>query len=427
MHYEVSMNRKFRVLRLIIVITSIFLSACGSLIKQVENAVREDYGPTYTAQERQTRTFEALWKYLTQNYIYYDSEHVNWKALHDKYSAQIKPDLTDKQFNDLINQLAAELPQGTLSYESRDERIKLDAADNSSYEGIGAIINFRPKEVPHIVILDVLAGSPAEKAGIKPHDSIYAIDGSPVLLEEGLNVVDRVRGPAGSQVILQVKTPGKDVRNVQVTRGKLVSSGKLTAYKVTGTNFGYILIPPINYTNLQQDVANALKDFATSKKLNGLIIDLRVANSSGGFPLENLLSLFQDGKIGEFYDNAKETQALSVQGQNIFDSQTVPLVVLIGDSTSGFAEILAASLQAGNRATLIGQATTGSVENSSAFYLPDGSRVIIQTSSFRLANGTEIGINGVKPDITVDAGWDDVLPNADPVFDQAIKTLDKQK
>lgn len=422
------MKRRFRLLSLTVMIASILLSACGSLIKQIENAVREDYGPGYTTQERQTRTFEALWSDLTQNYVYYpNSTDADWKALHNKYAAQITSDLTDQQFGDLINNLAGELPTGALIYESRDERIKLDTADNSSYEGIGAIIDFRAEAVPHVVILGVMAGSPAEQAGLQPHDSIYAIDGNPVLKDEGLDVVNRIRGPAGSQVTLQVKTPGKAERDIKVTRGKLVSSGKLTSDKVKGTDYGYILLPPINYTNLQQDVVAALQSFATSQKFSGLILDMRVANSSGGFPLENLLALFQDGKIGEFYNNAKDTQALSVKGQNMFDSQTVPLIILIGKNTSGYAEIFVASLQASKRATLIGQATTGNLENASAFHLPDGSRVIIQTSSFRLTNGEEIGIHGIQPDITVDAGWDDVLPGTDPVFDQAIQTLDKQK
>ena len=68
-----------------LIVTSLLLSACGSLLNAAEQAVQKDqYGPTFSTQEHQTRTFEALWKKLTDNYIYYDSAKVDWKGLHDK-------------------------------------------------------------------------------------------------------------------------------------------------------------------------------------------------------------------------------------------------------------------------------------------------------------------------------------------------------
>ena len=69
----------------ILLVASLVLSACGSLLNAAEQAVQKGkYGPSYSAQEHQTRTFDALWKNLTDNYIYYDSAKVDWKALHDK-------------------------------------------------------------------------------------------------------------------------------------------------------------------------------------------------------------------------------------------------------------------------------------------------------------------------------------------------------
>jgi len=421
------MNKKLLLFQLLILAGGIFLSACGSLISQVERAVQEDYGSTRTPTERQTRSFEKLWDDLTDNYIYYDSADVDWSSIHDDYLSQIEAGLTDDQYIELMNKLQSEVPDGALTYQSRGERIELDTEDTASYEGIGAIVGFRAEDLPHVIILDVIAGSPAEKAGIKPHDSIYAIDGNPVLLEEGLSVVNRIRGPAGSQVTLQIKTPGQGERDIKVTRGKLTSSGKITANQVIGTNYGYILLPPINYNTMTQDIINALEDFSKDQQFNGLILDLRIANSSGGFPLENLLALFHNGEIGEFYSNTQTSDPIKISGQDKFNSQKVPLVILVGRNTKGYSEIFAASLQTGQRAILIGESTPGNVETVSAFLLPDGSRIITETASFRLPNRDEIGTTGITPDLMVDAGWDDVLPGNDSVLDQAIKALDEQQ
>jgi carboxyl-terminal processing protease len=420
-------DKKRNILLFIVLLASLFLSACAGLLNEAEKAVGGDYGPTYSTQQHQTRTFEALWSDLKDTYIYYDSADVNWDTLHENYTGRIQAGMTDEEFSAMLHELETKLPTGALVYQSRSERLDTDTQDLSTYEGIGAIISFQAKEVPHIVILDVIAGSPAEKAGLKPHDSIFEIDGNPVLPEEGLTVVNRVRGPAGTTVTLNVKTPGKPERSIEVTRGKLSSSGKLKTYQVKGTQYGYILFPPVSYTNMYDDVVKSLQTFTTNQKLEGLILDLRVAGSSNAWPLQDLLTLFYDGKIGEFYNSAKQTQPVSVKGQDQYSSQTVPLIILIGKNTSGSPEILSATLQAGKRAMLIGETTPGAIESTSPFYLPDGSRIFIETTSFRLPDGEEFGNSGIKPNVAVEAGWDAVLPNADPVLDAAIEALKNEQ
>ncbi|RPJ28376.1 MAG: hypothetical protein EHM33_04640, partial [Chloroflexi bacterium] len=158
----------------------------------------------------------------------------------------------------------------------------------------------------------------------------------------------------------------------------------------------------------------------------GLILDLRIAGSSRGWPLEALYTMFYNGVLGEFY-NRSDKQLIQVKGQDVFSSQKVPLVVLVGRNTTGLPEILAASLQMHKRAIVIGETTPGAIETTSAFYLPDGSQAFIEATSFVLPNGAEIGNTGVIPDIPMNTGWDEVLPNQDPVLDRAIEYLDEQK
>jgi len=76
---------------------------------------------------------------------------------------------------------------------------------------------------------------------------------------------------------------------------------------------------------------------------------------------------------------------------------------------------------------IVGEPTPGEVETQSAYYLPDGSRMFLQSASFRLANGDELGTTGVVPDVLVPGGWDQILPNQDPVLDQAIQILGSLK
>jgi len=420
------MSKKAIFLPSLFLVISFILSACIGLLPLEEEPVSGDFGPKASLQQQQAKTFEALWKDLEDNYIYFESADVDWKALHDKYLERINAGLTADEFDNLMNELGMELPAGSLGYETRAERIEADTVDTSSYEGIGAFVGFSKDPEPHIVLLAVMDGSPADQAGLKAHDSILEIDGTPIKLEEGITAVNRVRGPAGSSVTLSIQSPGSTERSIDVKRGKLTSNGTLEATQITGTNYGYLLFPPVGYSTLLDDVTKSLQTFNTNQTLDGVVLDLRVTGSTRGWPLEDLYNMFYRGALGEFYNRDKK-QSVEVKGQDVFNSQKVPLVILVGQNTTGFPEILAGSLQMHKRATLIGETTPGAIETSSSYYLPDGSEAFIETTSFVLPNGDEIGTTGVVPDISLQQGWDEVLPNKDPVLDRAIQYLDEQQ
>jgi carboxyl-terminal processing protease len=420
------MKRKVTISLSVFLILSFMVFGCAGLAGLEEEPVTGDFGPAYTPQELQARTFEALWTNLQDNYIYFESTDVEWDSIRDRYLERITSGLTNVEFTELLDELESDLPPGSLTYQSRVERIESDIGDLSSYEGIGAFVGFNEDPQPHVVLLGVIEGSPAEKAGLKAHDSIFAIDGSPVLLKEGLSVVDRIRGPSGSSVTLNVQTPGSPERSVEVKRAKLTSTGKLEALEIPDTSYAYMLFPPVAYATMMDDVVTNLQTFTTNKTLDGLILDLRVAGSSRDWPFEALYTMFYDGAIGEFY-NREGKQMLEVKGQDVFASQSIPLVILVGQNTQGFPEILAGGLQMHERATIVGATTPGSIETTSSYYLPDGSRIFVETTSFVLPNGDEIGTDGVQPDVQVEAGWDEILPDTDPVLEAAIETLRAQK
>ena len=410
---------------LLLMTVSFALSACMGLLPLEEEPTTANFGPQTTPQELQTKTFETLWQNLQESYIYFDTADVDWDTLQDEYLDRIQGGLNSEQFTAMIEELETDLPPGSLVYESREERIERETTDSSTYEGIGAFVGFSQEPEPHMVLLDVIEGSPAEQAGLEAHDSIFEIDGSPVLLEEGMRAVERIRGPAGTSVTLNVQTPGSSPRSVDVERGRLTSTGRLKAFNISNRDYGYLLFPPIGYETLSQDVVQSLEEFTANRRMEGLILDLRIASSSRGWPLESLYTIFHDGELGEFY-NRNNQQTITVTGQDVNGSQDVPLIILVGENTTGLPEVLAGSLQTQGRATVIGENTPGAVETATSFYLPDGSQAFIESTSFLLPNGDQIGTTGVIPDIVIDVGWDEVLPDRDPVLDRAILYLDLQ-
>jgi carboxyl-terminal processing protease len=240
-----------------------------------------------------------------------------------------------------------------------------------------------------------------------------------------LAAVERVRGPAGSEVVLTIRSPGEESRDVTVTRGQLSATDQLETALIPNTRIAHFLFPPTVYESLVADFANAYETFSL-QGLEGLVLDLRIARGQVGWPLEVLLTAFANGELGEFYTR-QEVTPVAVEGQDIAGSQSLPLAVLTGPDTSGQPEVFAAMMQSSGRAQIIGLPTTGEIEGFSEFQLLDGSRALLITSSFRTTDDLDVGLTGVAADIPVEADWDAVTPADDPVLEAAVKWLSEQR
>ena len=403
--------------------------ACSSLSPIADEPVEVTVplGPQVTETEQQTAVLESMLSQIDANYIYQKNSSVDLKALHTKYQAKIDKGLTSVEFNELMKQLEAEFPTGDIVYATREERIENDtAASLVGYGGIGAFVNFQAEDEPHVVILDIIPGSPAEKAGLKAHDSIYAVNGDPVLLEEGADVVQRIRGEAGTKVVLTVKTPGKSERDVEVTRAQITGTRGVIAEEIPNTDIGYIRFPTVGSATNASEVLDAMETFAKNSNLKGIVLDLRISGGNSNFPLEDMLTLFLNDLSIDVYSLDK-TNSFPIEGQDISGSQTIPLTVLIGENTNGTAEIFAAAIQEKGRGIVIGSNSAGGIEALSSFALPNGGQILIASASFRVGENERLGIDGVIPEVRVEAQWDDIIASEDPVIQQAIQSFEVQE
>jgi carboxyl-terminal processing protease len=381
--------------------------------------------PTSDPVARQLRVLEVLSEAIREEYIYEDLDRLNWDAAQADTQAQVKNGLTDDEFEAGLQALLATLPEESAAYQSRDARIQADLQNTAQYSGIGAYISVRAEPEPHIVILSIIKDSPAEKAGLKAHDSIYSIDGKPVTAEEGMDVVNRVRGEADTTVKLEVQSPGGRRRTVQVTRGTLTAADPLKGGVITESGILYLLMPVATDDVTMQNMIQALENISQQTELTGLIIDLRVAHTSSNWPLGEMLTLYADGKLGEFYSRAGSTP-IQIQGADTGGSQDLPIVLIVGPDTEGSPEIFAAALQASKRAVVVGLQTPGKIFGYTTVPLPDGSNFTFASQSYKTSKGQDLAEFGVKPDVVVEADWDAVNAERDPAIEEAIEILEKQ-
>ncbi len=298
---------------------------------------------------------------------------------------------------------------------------------SGTYEGIGVLVAPVPAR-NRAVVLVIFPDSPAAAAGIRPRDSILAVDGLPILNPEGV-LRDLLRGPDGSSIQLLIQTPRELPRELELTRtsvtGPLPLSYEMLESPV-GRRIGYVLLPNFSDGTIDEQLAEALQAMARAGGVDGLILDNRWNRGGVDTVLRGSLMVFVQGLLGHFV-NAEGRRPLLVRGEDIQGSQELPLVVLVGPDTASFGEIFAGVLQDLARAYLIGEPTRGNVETMWGYDFVDGSRAWIAHDSFQPLNdpSQDWERDGVIPDEIVQAPWEAYPLPDDPLVLAALDYFDR--
>lgn len=399
---------------------AVAMAACGG---RGPAEIRVTPIPTIDPVTRHLAVFEKAWSTVHNQYVVDDLHGLDWEALGEEYRGRVSAGLSEAEFAQTMQSLLANLPENQAAFETRQQRLDEETADRRTYHGIGAFIAFRAEPEPHVVILSVINDSPAQAAGLEPHDSIFAIDGVPFSLEDEAVPAERIRGEPDSSVALTVRSPGEAPREVTIEREQIVATDVLRGGYLEDLGVAYYRIPVAAESTLAQTIAENLLSIGEDRPLNGLILDLRVARSgNGSWPLSQMLTLFGNGELGEYYTRAGSDK-LVIEGRNLAGSQTVPMMILVGPDTEGSPEIFAAALQSSGRARLVGLPTPGAVEGFTEVPLPDGSRLFLATSSFRTQHNVDLANSGLTPDVRVNSDWDQITSDRDPVLGAALSLL----
>jgi len=282
----------------------------------------------------------------------------------------------------------------------------------------------RPRPMPRngpFRILDVLPGTPAQRAGIKPGDLLTHIDDKALEGPQVAALLQRLlqaNDGSGIKIAFTVVRPGqpKPMR-IEVT-ALLSSPEHLFGVNRRPDNSWNFLLDPVNkigYIRLgfiESSAPKEMSDALTELKeagMRGLVLDLR--GNPGGYvdPATQVASLFVPsgdiaiirsknrddappapfGPPGAFPQSGGEQRYQADGSASAFGDY--PLVVLINKETMGGGEMIASALEDNHRAVLVGQRTfgKGSVQNSPPNF-PGGVQFKITTGMFSRPNGKSL-------------------------------------
>lgn len=280
--------------------------------------------------------------------------------------------------------------------EARDSR-----AWREGYGGIGITIRSE-KGVTRIIT--VMPGTPGQQAGLRDNDVIAAIAGVPVKGMTLRNIVQRLRGPRGSKVLLTVRRTGKRrPLNFSVTRKFIVPH---TVISRREGNAIYIRLTRFSMGTAQK-MAIAIarwKSRVGANRVTGLIIDMR--NNPGGL-LDQAISIsdlfLESGAIVYTRGRHPEShQRYSARGGDILEGK--PIVVLVNGRSASSSEIVAAALQDNGRAIVVGSNSFGKGTVQSVASLPNQGEMILTWSRFHAPSGYTLQGLGVRPNICTSNG-----------------------
>jgi|FLYN01.1.fsa_nt_gi carboxyl-terminal processing protease len=262
-------------------------------------------------------------------------------------------------------------------------------------EGIGVVIH-TIEETGEIEVVNVLEGAPAMEAGIMPGDIFTAVNGEEVIGLSQLELAGKVRGAAGTPVTITMRR-GEELIDFTMNRARIEIP--TVESRLLEHNIGYIRLFEFN-DDARAALDDALEEL-NAQQLNGLIFDLR--GNPGGLlnsAIDIASAFLEDGVIliEDFGDGQEQT--LNVNGN--FSGVTVPLVVLVDETSASASELVAGALQDQGRATIIGETTFGKGTVQTWHALSNGGGVRLTIARWLTPNRHWIHEQGITPDIIVE-------------------------
>ena len=294
-------------------------------------------------------------------------------------------------------------------YMDQDQYQQMSAVTRGQFGGIGVELTLEGK-VPEVI--SPIDGTPAAEAGIEPGDRIVRVDGQPTTGMDAEEIVKRLRGPAGSRVVLTITRNDRAPFDVALTRNVIrVVSVKSDLKR---DNIGYARVTTFTENTAPELAAAIVRMKAQAQgRLNGFVLDLR--NDPGGLldAAIDVTGVFLDGGV-----------VVTTRGRNTADDHLyrapatgdqlrgVPIVVLINSASASAAEIVAGALQDHHRATVMGTRSFGKGSVQTIIPLEGRGALRLTTALYYTPSGRSIQGQGISPDIVVNVPKNQQVANA---------------
>jgi carboxyl-terminal processing protease len=386
------------------------------------------YSAVETGQIPLVQVFDDAWQRINSEFYDPHFNGLDWSKMREIYRPQVETAKTREEGYTLINEMIARL---------RVSHTRLYTSNQPAYYQLAAIFGkratgyqqaFGDKDVRYtdiglltittpqgIFVKGVLAGSPADNAGIWVGDRILEVDGKP--FEPVKSFLDKAGKPI--QILIQT-TPEPSSQQERTVVPKEVDPNQMFLeaekksihiFEEKSVKIGYIRV--WSYAGeIYQDVLIEAIAKSELNSASALIIDLR--DGWGGASPEYLNVFNRKVPVMITASRSGDKRGYDTQWRK-------PVALLINEGTRSGKEMVAYAFQKYRIGKVIGTPTAGSVLAGRPFYLSDGSLLMVAVRDVWV-DGERLEGKGVQPDIRVEFPVE-YAGGVDPQRDRAVKVL----
>lgn len=308
------------------------------------------------------------------------------------------------------------------SYTNSDDTLSFNETINGSYEGIGcSIVTYGDGK---IVVIEVFAESPAERAGLKVGDIITKVDGDSCEDKTGTDISDYIKDSGKEKVVLTIQ---RDSMEMDIT----INLNKVEIPYVNGEviekdnkKIGYIVISLFSSTSYKQ-FKSKLEELE-KKGIDGLVIDVR--DNSGGYltSVTDICNLFLEK--GKIIYRLEDSNGTVNKKDTTKEKRNYKVAVLINKNSASASEILASAIKESYNGLVVGTNSYGKGTVQQTKKLLDGSMIKYTTQKWLTPDGNFINEVGVTPTDVVDLSeeyYQNPSLETDNQFQTALELLTK--
>ena len=279
------------------------------------------------------------------------------------------------------------------TYLVNDETAQLDETVNGVFGGIGAELK---SDQSRVVISTTMEGSPSQQVGLQADDVITKVDGEDMTGKTISEVVKKVRGEVGTDVVLTIERAGTSLE-VKLTRASIAINTVKAELDKEDASIGHVRITSFA-KNTADELEKAVKDL-TEKGAKSFVFDVRY-NPGGlldqAYKVDNMF--LKDGEpIVQVEDRYGEKTIYKASSSIGEFKITQPYVLLVNEGSASASEILAAAVKERAGAQIVGTKTYGKGTVQSVVDITDNSELKYTNAKWLTPEGNWIHKEGVTP------------------------------
>lgn len=414
--------------------------------------------------------YRSVWK-ATPEHIYDPAVLKDWNDWEHRYDGRLQ---TEEDAEKAIKQMLSATGD-RYTYFMNGKAVSADQARREgTFTGVGVVLDIKVDKSSQVVrapdgnllprtdrggfpvVTKLIKGSPAQKAGLKTGDAITSINGQDTRGHTLDQLVERLRGDAGTRVSLGVRRQGQDW-TLTLTRATV--NVPAVTVKILTDSIGYLRLEGFEQADAIKEFRNGLEQLKDSQALvidvrgnrgglvynavaiasffmrDGKVVTIRHRIPGGGYQTEVIKLTARNGLVREVSSSESSEVDVTSTDREPYLSRQRPVVILVDGHSASATELFVGALKDNRDATIVGTRTFGKGIGQNNIAMPNGTQLHVTSLRYFTPNGTWIGDggntqptpHGIEPHILV-------APNADLEFgehndnqlEKAIELINKR-